>query len=252
MKHSDDLTIFAWSAPQELGSLALGGLLAGSPACFSNCGNVVVLRDTRLKRKLYSVTNKGLLIDLPLISWNMETYVGVLACGFSPLYSLPRGVEPTRPRRIGIYLQLLDDDDEATRVPVGSRDMWDSDPETYRYDPSDVRDIYVRQYIWALSDSVSGFRLDTLPLQHGPDRSAEEDVWPVDVVSPTLEVERRRCLRTPPGIVARQEFPGSRAQTGTPGCDWASMTGLTPLSNLTVRYGAVYQKRTCRPAEARR
>ncbi|KAK2589575.1 hypothetical protein QQS21_012744 [Conoideocrella luteorostrata] len=76
MKHSDDQSIFAWT------------------------------------RGPYSVTNKGLSIEMPMVPWAMETYLVALDCERD---HVDKG-------RIGIYLQLVEEEEQYARVPIGGAD----------------------------------------------------------------------------------------------------------------------------------
>lgn len=70
MKDSDDQSIFAWrlsySVPRGLKHNV--GLLANSPASFADSGHIVRPKESKSVAP-YSITNKGLRIELPLISW---------------------------------------------------------------------------------------------------------------------------------------------------------------------------------------
>ncbi|RDW56821.1 hypothetical protein BP5796_12888 [Coleophoma crateriformis] len=81
IKTSTDQTIFAWrigwlSATED--SLNRG-LLASSPADFQDSGRIVRGSDQSVDEGTYSITNTGLLVDLPLIR-EEENFVGVLNC----------------------------------------------------------------------------------------------------------------------------------------------------------------------------
>ncbi|CAF9929207.1 MAG: hypothetical protein ALECFALPRED_004272 [Alectoria fallacina] len=60
VKGSDDESIFAWTDP----SLAESGIFAQSPAAFAGSGDVVKSKFPRLDRPPYTVTNRGLAIEL--------------------------------------------------------------------------------------------------------------------------------------------------------------------------------------------
>lgn len=66
MKESDDHSIFAWRAAKKATSKEdLTGLLAASPADFTEVGDIRPFRDWHVSRP-HSITNKGLQIQLPL------------------------------------------------------------------------------------------------------------------------------------------------------------------------------------------
>lgn len=67
LKNSDDQSLFAWrsdnDAPWDDELFLDGGVLAGSPAAFANSGNIIPF-PVNAKRQPYSLTNKGLRIEL--------------------------------------------------------------------------------------------------------------------------------------------------------------------------------------------
>jgi hypothetical protein len=65
IKVSGDETLFVWSAPKKT-SHQYPPLLAGSPACFADCGEVTT--KFNFWRKSYSMTNKGLKLSTLLYS----------------------------------------------------------------------------------------------------------------------------------------------------------------------------------------
>lgn len=105
MKHSDDQSIFAWKRDDRLSWRS--GLLATSPSDFEGCSNIV-RTGVIWNRIPYSITNKGLSIELPMVPWAMETYLVALDC---KLENTPDG-------RIAIYLQQLDEESQYCRVPL--------------------------------------------------------------------------------------------------------------------------------------
>lgn len=78
MKGSDDHSIFTWTASSD--STAVVGLLAPSPANFINCDDIVPGKDSNVSIP-YSMTNKGLRIQLPLRKreWT-SAYSAILNC----------------------------------------------------------------------------------------------------------------------------------------------------------------------------
>ncbi|KAE8374906.1 heterokaryon incompatibility protein-domain-containing protein [Aspergillus bertholletiae] len=68
MKESDDQSLFAWDASEFQGFNATG-LLALTPAFFKNSRNVVPFRSLKNSAP-YSVTNKGIRLQLPLVAVN--------------------------------------------------------------------------------------------------------------------------------------------------------------------------------------
>lgn len=111
MKSSDDHSIFAWNMPyseKELYTVAL----AISPKPFLSCGSVV--RDKRVVRSPFTVTNLGLSISLPLIhSWYGGIDIVGLNCSRElrgcddPLDILPDGRTSCRRLQVWIFLRQV-------------------------------------------------------------------------------------------------------------------------------------------------
>lgn len=99
MKASDDQSLFAWGAASD-GQLT--GLLARSPGDFAGCADVVVAGQ-RWNHQPYSMTNRGLALEMPMVPWGLETFLAALDCEDA------RG-------RVGIYLRMLPDDGQFARV----------------------------------------------------------------------------------------------------------------------------------------
>ncbi|KAF9884848.1 hypothetical protein FE257_001191 [Aspergillus nanangensis] len=108
MRQSDDESIFAWYDPREPVGFS-HGLLATSPAQFAHSGSIVSYQNWE-RRQPYSVTNRGLRINLPLklSKSGREIYTASLNCLFPDSYD-----DDTF---IGIYLQKVSGDDQYTRV----------------------------------------------------------------------------------------------------------------------------------------
>lgn len=117
IKHSDDHSIFAWSSKKA----GYRGLLATSPASFSGCNDIVQpedpLHEYRKYLKGYSMTNKGLSIQLPFLLHPRarDTYIAVLNCA--------RKAAPKD--RLGIFLEYtyLPTDPDCARVMVDGEDV---------------------------------------------------------------------------------------------------------------------------------
>lgn len=84
MKQSDDQTIFAW-VDRDAPKTSLHGLLATSPSHFAGCHNIFPYQDWA-PRQPYSMTNRGLRIELPITRYGTDEYVAVLECPSPPLY----------------------------------------------------------------------------------------------------------------------------------------------------------------------
>jgi hypothetical protein len=91
MRQSDDQTLFAW----HLGAAITGlcGPLATSPAQFSGCKNLLPVPDMFVSdvstRVPYSMTNKGLRIDLPFVeSDDTVAATAILQCSTMSKYPI--------------------------------------------------------------------------------------------------------------------------------------------------------------------
>lgn len=188
MKHSDDQSIFAWSSSD---SLHRGGLLATSPSDFRDCHGIVSSR-SKLSRKPYSVTNKGLSIELPVVGWAMETYLAALDCE----------VENKPNSRIGIFLQLLPVADQCIRVQLEGRNTRIF--EQTQLSKVQYKSIYVRQRELVPPqgmDRLYGFWLRTppLPLSIAPKQPGEKPFYVSDVACRKPWSEQERILEMPTG-----------------------------------------------------
>ncbi|KAI0012826.1 HET-domain-containing protein [Xylariaceae sp. FL0662B] len=110
MKDSDDQSLFAWldlNLPLE----ERVGLLATEPSCFLLSGDVMPYQDWE-PRAPYTVTNRGLRIDLRLTARSDGEYVAALDCPVPPDYK--------DSSFLAIYLRKLSDSDEQyARVRAG-------------------------------------------------------------------------------------------------------------------------------------
>jgi hypothetical protein len=87
IRTSDDQSVFAWDtgldAPWDKDSFLDSGVLAGSPAAFADSGNIIPF-PVKAKRQPYSMTNKGLRIELRLWLRRDEAsevyYIALLNC----------------------------------------------------------------------------------------------------------------------------------------------------------------------------
>lgn len=84
MKHSDDQSLFAWTdldAPAD----SHCGLLANSPDKFRNSANIMPYQGWE-PTSPYSISNKGLRIELHLSPYGEDVYVAALECPVPPDY----------------------------------------------------------------------------------------------------------------------------------------------------------------------
>lgn len=85
LRTSDDESIFAWRDEKNVS----GGLLARSPAAFQFSGDIVRMEDFQYEKPPYSMTNKGLRMEVPLLpAWHLQvslhdaddTYLAPIEC----------------------------------------------------------------------------------------------------------------------------------------------------------------------------
>jgi hypothetical protein len=79
MKTSDDHTLFMWTESGDKRFRMTRGLLADSPSEFINSGDII-RSEPVLKGDPYSMTNKGLRIELPIIPTGIQVHFAVLNC----------------------------------------------------------------------------------------------------------------------------------------------------------------------------
>ncbi|KAF9889966.1 hypothetical protein FE257_006840 [Aspergillus nanangensis] len=153
MKQSDDQSIFAWVDPESSPD-SLHGLLAPSPSRFAGCANILPYQDWE-PRQPYTMTNRGLQIELPLTRIQDDIYVAALDCPSPPDYK--------NFSFIAIFLRRLSDvDAQYARVKVGTlaevRER--SKPQT----------IYVRQ-VQLASEMYGVFPIHFMQIRSVPEQS---------------------------------------------------------------------------------
>ena len=84
IKHSDDQSLFAWTDPTATANHQ-GGLLASSPAHFATSGDIVPYSEWGSSAP-FSISNKGLRIELHLSPYEENLYVAALHCPVPPEY----------------------------------------------------------------------------------------------------------------------------------------------------------------------
>lgn len=84
IKYSDDQSLFVWIDPTLLAD-HYSGLLANSPKCFTNSGNYLSYREWESSAP-FSISNKGLRIELPLSSCEDDICIAALNCPVLPDY----------------------------------------------------------------------------------------------------------------------------------------------------------------------
>ncbi|PVH86937.1 HET-domain-containing protein [Cadophora sp. DSE1049] len=192
MKHSNDHSLFAWSVEDE----GYRGLLARSPASFQHTYDVVPSIN-RLSHVPYFVTNFGLSITLAFVPWAMDIYFVALDCEREDKYD----------SRIGIYLKLLPEKDQAARISLEGSDF--KNFEVRNFPLVHLRQIYVRQQVWVITpqpDRLYGFWIRTLPLMimfaKGSSFAATDCNQPIyrkEVLSRNVWYERERFLKLETG-----------------------------------------------------
>jgi hypothetical protein len=141
MSKSEDQSIFAWKNPN-----AGKTLFASSPADFSGCGDIdghVRVAEAPTPTS-YSLTNRGLCIQLQLAPECGKYWVGLLTCKQSPPLSSEGDSLSVRKALVGIYLEKWDNQedlynkvvyqDENMRIIEEYTPQWDEimkcDPKT--------------------------------------------------------------------------------------------------------------------------
>lgn len=105
MKYSDDQSLFSWTDP-DASANSHCGLLANSPDKFRNSANIMPYRGWE-PTSPYSISNKGLRIELHLSPYSKDIYVAALECPVPPDYE----------GFLGIYLRRVSTQDHHyTRV----------------------------------------------------------------------------------------------------------------------------------------
>jgi hypothetical protein len=120
MKQSDDQTLFAWQLGFESYKDDLCGPLATHPSKFSDGSNLIAIPDSASQMP-YSMTNKGLRIELPIVHNNDERYgMAILHCSTATSF----------PKQIGLPVVRLGDRgsthyarDARCVGPLGSFDL---------------------------------------------------------------------------------------------------------------------------------
>ncbi|KAI0017306.1 HET-domain-containing protein [Xylariomycetidae sp. FL0641] len=129
MKESDDQSLFAWVIDNSPPPDAIHGLLAPHPHCFLYSNSIIPYQDWE-PRSPYTMTNRGLRIDLPLTALGEDMYVAALDCPSPPNFE--------NSSFLAIYLRRLPESyEQYARVNVGTFAMVRN--------RGPIRTIYVRQ-----------------------------------------------------------------------------------------------------------
>lgn len=134
IKQSDDHTLFIWSSSNFAKSI-----LAPYPDCFGQIEGLVRLFPTNDTSLGYTLVNAGLLIQLELIPWTMNTYLAPLNCGSIPSYAQALTQSSIRGyHRACIFLQRTEHESHFIRVAVADKDYQILDGDTI----AEMRDRY--------------------------------------------------------------------------------------------------------------
>ncbi|KAL9625300.1 MAG: hypothetical protein Q9160_000702 [Pyrenula sp. 1 TL-2023] len=179
IKHSDDHSIFAWSIglPDD-SHHGRCGLLAPSPSSFAYCQDVVRAGSNN-SSKAFTVTNKGLSIELPTIPWSMGTYLAILDCS--------KISHPSK--RLAILLERLSSAGQFARVRSGRMTITNVDSQivmSQKVFYPVYRQMFIRQSITDKPRNEKyGFWLQDLDIHcFGPDELAWARIWSRDLSRP--------------------------------------------------------------------
>ena len=153
MKKSDDQSLFAWVDREALPD-SRHGLLAKSPANFTYSNCIIPYEDWE-PRSPYSMTNRGLQIELHLTWREDNVFVAALDCPSPPHYD--------NSSFLAIYLRKLSEGDEQyARIKA--------DQFAKVHERGILRSIFIRQDAAVRQDGVDGvFPNHILQLRQGPD-----------------------------------------------------------------------------------
>jgi hypothetical protein len=107
LKESDDQSIFAWECESEVYDVESWfiGPFAESPASFAQSGNIIPFPSDAI-RQPYTMTNKGLRIELPVSGASSQTPVAILDCHYDNDFSGVLGIQ-LRPTRVpSVYMRV--------------------------------------------------------------------------------------------------------------------------------------------------
>ncbi|KIW29916.1 uncharacterized protein PV07_05701 [Cladophialophora immunda] len=125
MKVSDDHTIFAWAGKRHPPK---GGLLATSPRDFAHCRNVRRLGES----PAFSMTNKGIIMKLPLIPQGQNVFLGILSC------QRKRAAHYQDRYPLGIYLERVGGEGSTSYVRVRPEEMEEITEDVSSYEETEI------------------------------------------------------------------------------------------------------------------
>ena len=133
IRESDDHSIFAWSMNDKLN---VSGLIAPSTADFADCDQFRESRSFQ-RRSSYSLTNRGLSINLRLTPWSTATYLACL------------DVQQEQGFKLCIFLRRLSEDDQYARVELDGCSVFTDTQRVFDSDHRPIRaqQLYIRKII---------------------------------------------------------------------------------------------------------
>jgi hypothetical protein len=171
MKHSDDQSLFAWTDPAAyLGEYK--GLLASSPQYFEKSGDIVRYSSDWDHNSPFSMSNKGLRIDIHLTRWRDDVYVAALDCPAPPNFE----------GFLGIFLKRLATNDRQF-ARVHAHDLCRLNGK------GNSETIYVRQS-HAATASQDIYPLHVFQLRKGPMVSADSGYKALKVTCSSVNTEQ--------------------------------------------------------------
>ena len=181
MKHSNDQSLFAWTDPTAHADYH-HGLLANSPADFVNSGNIMPYHECEPSAP-FSISNKGLRIELHLSPYEKGLYVAALDCPAPPDYE----------GFLGIYLK---------RVSTGDHQYVRVKPQALCQIAArgSIETVYVRNFVSNLGPQDI-YPLHAFQLRKGP--TQDDGYQLIKVISSLSE-------NVPAPILTSQRWPPAR------------------------------------------
>ncbi|GIZ45899.1 hypothetical protein CKM354_000904700 [Cercospora kikuchii] len=177
IKTNDDQTIFVWESDQS----DYVGMLAPDLDAFQGKGEHHYY--TFFPSQGFSLSNRGLLIKMPLIQWSLDIYIAVLCCGI---------IVNGNGKPQGIYLQRLGSSEQYGRVRFQGRHSVPVEGALPALKP-----VYVRQRVLYpsemhyLQERDYEFEIDPLLLSPSPQQ-------PVNILLGQYR-QQDRTISQPPG-----------------------------------------------------
>lgn len=119
LRKTTDLSIFAWEANDR--SKSYRGILADSPAEFTNCGNISLSDDQFRFRDEISLTNKGVGIRTAVTYVSQGTYVMDLHCYRETAEEGSKRLGISLKRALDTYFRFMPHETVQSRIPTSGR-----------------------------------------------------------------------------------------------------------------------------------